>query len=249
MLWQSYFIPGTGVLRNELGITDAATLRDAEYAIAGRRLHQLERGEVQTPRTFDDAHLAAIHQHLFQDCYAWAGQPRYVEVAKDGTVFARVPDEVVGQMWDAQQIHATIPWKELDREGFAQALGAYAARTNYSHPFREGNGRAAKLMYDQLAEDTEFRIDWDRVSPEARSATGSVAARDWTVLPRTTRLIAACSAPGTALTAAAVTASRVACSLVCSCCNVRASSLIAAPRECAAGIPLTQSATGASDPP
>ncbi len=60
MLWQSYFIPGTGVLRNDLGITDAAALRDAEYAIAGRRLHQLERGEVQIPRTFDAAHLAAI---------------------------------------------------------------------------------------------------------------------------------------------------------------------------------------------
>jgi hypothetical protein len=42
MLWQSYFIPGSGVLRNELGITDAVALRDAEYAIAGRRLHQLE---------------------------------------------------------------------------------------------------------------------------------------------------------------------------------------------------------------
>ena len=46
MLWQSYFIPGSGVLRNELGITDAVALRDAEYAIAGRRLHQLERASI-----------------------------------------------------------------------------------------------------------------------------------------------------------------------------------------------------------
>ena len=30
MLWQSYFIPDTTVLRNDLGITDAAALRDAE---------------------------------------------------------------------------------------------------------------------------------------------------------------------------------------------------------------------------
>ncbi len=82
MLWQSYFIPDTTVLRNDLGITDAAALGDAEYAIAGQRLQQLERGELQIPRTFDDAHLAAIHKHLFQDCYAWAGQPRYVDMAK-----------------------------------------------------------------------------------------------------------------------------------------------------------------------
>jgi len=37
MLWRSYFIPGTGVLRNDLAITDAPALRDAEYAVCRRR--------------------------------------------------------------------------------------------------------------------------------------------------------------------------------------------------------------------
>ncbi len=105
-------------------------------------------------------------------------------MVENGAAFARVPDDVVGQMRYAKQIHATMPWKELDREGFAQALGAFAAPANYSHPFREGNGRAAKLMYHQLADDTEFRIDWDRVSSEewnqasrASVASASAAAR------------------------------------------------------------------------
>ena len=39
------------------------------------------------------------------------------------------------------------------------------------------------------------------------------------------------SAPGTACTAAAVTAASVPCSLACSRCNVRASSLITVPKE------------------
>ena len=192
LLWQSYFIPATTVLRNDLGITDAAALRDAEYAIAGQRLQQLERGDVQIPRTFDDAHLAAIHKHLFQDCYAWAGQPRYVDMAKNGAVFAPVPEEVLGQMWDAKQLHNSVAWKELDREGFAQAIGAYAAHTNYSHPFREGNGRAAKLLYNQVAQDTQFRIDWDRVSPEEwnQASRASVAAASRGGTPDPTPLVA-----------------------------------------------------------
>jgi len=33
---------------------------------------------------FDVAHLRAIHRHLFQDVYAWAGELRTVEIAKGG---------------------------------------------------------------------------------------------------------------------------------------------------------------------
>ena len=32
-------------------------------------------------------HYKAIHRHLFQDVYAWAGQYRTVRIAKDGSAF------------------------------------------------------------------------------------------------------------------------------------------------------------------
>lgn len=33
-------------------------------------------------RTFDYNHLKAIHKHLFQDLYEWAGTERYVNIRK-----------------------------------------------------------------------------------------------------------------------------------------------------------------------
>ena len=33
---------------------------------------------------FDLDHLRAIHRHLFQDVYAWAGKIRTVEISKSG---------------------------------------------------------------------------------------------------------------------------------------------------------------------
>jgi cell filamentation protein len=36
---------------------------------------------------FDLRHLRAIHRHLFQDVYDWAGEIRTVEIAKGGSQF------------------------------------------------------------------------------------------------------------------------------------------------------------------
>jgi len=52
----------------------------------------------------------------------------------------------------------------VDREGFAQAMGAFYAEVNHAHPFREGNGRATKLVLTQLAERSPYRLDFDRIS-------------------------------------------------------------------------------------
>ncbi len=37
--------------------------------------------------SFDLAHLRAIHRHLFQDVYDWAGELRTVEIFKGGNQF------------------------------------------------------------------------------------------------------------------------------------------------------------------
>jgi cell filamentation protein len=35
----------------------------------------------------DDKHYRAIHRHLFQDVYEWAGKPRSVRISKGGNPF------------------------------------------------------------------------------------------------------------------------------------------------------------------
>lgn len=77
-----YVYPGTTVLRNKFGIDNAAELDRAE------RLFTTKRGKRGVPRgDFDLAHLKAIHRHLFQDVYDWAGEIRMVEISKGGSQF------------------------------------------------------------------------------------------------------------------------------------------------------------------
>ena len=72
-----YVYPGTKTLRNRLGLTDAADLDRIE------RLFTTDRATQPLPRgAFDLKHLRAIHRHLFQDVYDWAGELRTVEISK-----------------------------------------------------------------------------------------------------------------------------------------------------------------------
>jgi len=79
-----YLDPASGVLRNLLGITDAAELGRAEAALSASRLIDLERRRLAG--RYDLAHLQAFHRYILGDVYAWAGQLRTVSIAK-GTLF------------------------------------------------------------------------------------------------------------------------------------------------------------------
>lgn len=95
--WIEYFYPETfdfetrkGTMRNLAGLRDAALLKDFEYSMTAMRQTQLDLEIVEIPKTYDSAHLQAIHQHLFQDVYEWAGEFRTVDIAKAGKAFAQL---------------------------------------------------------------------------------------------------------------------------------------------------------------
>ncbi|MGH3768471.1 MAG: Fic/DOC family protein [Pseudonocardiaceae bacterium] len=69
-----------GVLRNRLGITDAAELAQAESELTSYRLIELRRTGL--PGWYDLAHLQAFHRYIFGDVYDWAGELRSVSIGK-----------------------------------------------------------------------------------------------------------------------------------------------------------------------
>src|SRR3546814_9534587 len=87
-----YTYHGTEKLRNRLGLTDEKTLIEAE-----RRLTQ-ERGAEAARLTFQATTdgYRALHKHLLQDLYDWAGQDSTVHNAKGGPSFEAVPYEPRG---------------------------------------------------------------------------------------------------------------------------------------------------------
>lgn len=81
--WNSYMIePNSNVLRNKLGVVAAEDLRSADNDLVEFRVAELRSRPRLVAPTYDLSHLKAIHFHLFQDVYDWAGDVRTVGIAK-----------------------------------------------------------------------------------------------------------------------------------------------------------------------
>jgi cell filamentation protein len=80
-----YLYPGTDVLRNLADLRDPVTSAAFEANATASRLIELAAAGVSGG--FDVPHLKAIHRHLFQDVYSWAGDFRTVNISKGGHLF------------------------------------------------------------------------------------------------------------------------------------------------------------------
>lgn len=171
--WESYLYPETmtdgvtGTLRNIPGYRDQDDLKQFEYHQASANELELRTGGAAISRTYDAEHLRAIHRHLFKDVYEWAGEYRSISMQKDATRFAD-PSEIDRYLMDANKVILDTDWHQVDRKGFADATAEIYANLNQAHPFREGNGRAAKLFMQQVAELSNWRITYD---PQKSSIT------------------------------------------------------------------------------
>ena len=172
--WESYFYPetfdpvtGNGTLKNLLDEHNATVLARREYVRTSVRTHQIGTGAVAIARTYDAAHVRAIHGYLFQDVYEGAGQYRTVNITKDISTFADVRSGQVDRyLADMHRIVSDTPWARLDRDTFAERAASVFAYFNQAHPFREGNGRTGKVLMEHVAELSQFTLDFARVTPE-----------------------------------------------------------------------------------
>jgi len=159
-----YLDPETGVLKNKLGITKEEELKKAEAALVAWRSYQLVERPIQGG--FDLEHLKAIHRHLFQDVYDWAGELRDVDLAMGNSYFANHLHIAKA----ARQI-----FEKLAKEGYLKGLGAddfslraayYLGELNALHPFRDGNGRAQREFINHMAYNNGYFIDWTKVTQD-----------------------------------------------------------------------------------
>ena len=159
-----YVYPETNVLRNLRDIRDAGQLSKFEAIATTRRTVELEHEPIQGQ--FDARHLQAIHNHIFQDVYEWAGDFRTVNISKSGDPFAfheyivSSLDKMCGEL--KREWHLT----GSDLERFAIRGAYYLGEMNAIHPFRDGNGRAQREFVRQLGLRNGLMMDWNKVSRE-----------------------------------------------------------------------------------
>ena len=148
-----YLYPNSPVLINKLGITDADELEHVERNLVSSRTDEgCPEGD------FDLEHLQAIHRHLFQDIYEWAGELRTLEINKGGSQFQFRSYIRTGMADVHSRIVQANYLKNLRPAQFATQAGSIIGDVNYAHPFREGNGRAQMQYMKQLAEMDEAEI-------------------------------------------------------------------------------------------
>lgn len=149
-----YTYPGTDILRNRLGITDDATLTEAERRLTLARGAHAARQPL--PGTADG--YRSLHQHLFQDLYDWAGQDRSVSIAKGGSSFA-APAYIARELDKLfTDMAAKNGFRGLARDEFFDRLGNHINELNAIHPFREGNGRTMRHHAAQVAREAGHPI-------------------------------------------------------------------------------------------
>jgi cell filamentation protein len=167
--WAEYYWPDSDVLKNNAGLKTAAGLRAFEYEATRQRAEQLRAAPI--PGQFDTAHYRAIHRHLFQDVYDWAGEYRRVDFTKGRSTFALVatPTDTL-ETWGARifaQLAAERQLRGLEKPAFVVRLAHYHGALNYWHAMREGNGRANKEFLSQLAKQAGYELAFERVGAKA----------------------------------------------------------------------------------
>ena len=154
--------PDYTVLRNKLDIRDGPALKAAEREfVAQRLLEPVPMGE------FDLAHLKAIHHHLFQEVYIWAGEVRAVEIAKGESRFQPRRFIETGMADIHRRIVAAGCFRGSGADGFAAGEGPVMGDVNHVYPFREGNGRTQLQYLKQLAARAGHTIDLTRIDRSA----------------------------------------------------------------------------------
>jgi len=177
-----YAWPGSHVLKNKWGITDGHDLAVMELSSTRFRIDQLRERPIKGK--FDLKHLQAIHRHIFQDVYEWAGELRVGALSKGANLFAQ-PEHLISygaKVFGALQSEKCL--KGMTREAFLDRLAHHFGEINALHPFREGNGRALQTFLSQLSVEAGWELDFTKVD---REKWNNAASKSFSESPRKMR--------------------------------------------------------------
>lgn len=150
---ESTFQPGSRgrVLANLRGIVRVADMQQAESDALLTLFGELV-DEISAEQPFTTGNLRQWHAHWLGGIYPWAGNYRTVNIGKGGFQFASahlVPALMAKDM--ARTLAAHTPCTRMDKARLVQALAVTHAEFILIHPFREGNGRLARLLNTLMA--------------------------------------------------------------------------------------------------
>jgi len=145
---EAEFEPGSRrrVLRNHLGITRVRDMAQVEsQALLLVQAQFVD--EYSAEHRFRAADIGHIHRTWLEKIYPWAGEYRQVNMGKGGFQFANA--QLVDRLMMGLERGALArytPCLPSPNAEIAEAIAVVHAELILIHPFREGNGRVARIL-------------------------------------------------------------------------------------------------------
>lgn len=161
-----FYYPGTSVLKNKLGIVDQNMLRQAEQIITSLNQSTLPPVELTTQG------LKAVHKHLYDELYEWAGEFRSIDAVlhntHNGTTLTLPADDLVPAF---DTVFAAIPTNRdpTDTLGLARSASAVIGTFAAAVPFPAHNHVTMTAFVGKWFDDAGHNIDfgsWTRLEWE-----------------------------------------------------------------------------------
>lgn len=152
-LIEDQFEPGSNdqVLKNKLGITSPEEMDDAEAIALKEATDKLVR-KFDKHHRFTAADICGFHKIWLDGIYEWAGKYRQVNVSKGDFPFAaaiHIPSLMT--QFERDVLTRNTPCNFKNQSEVIHALAETHIELVLTHPFREGNGRVARILSTLMA--------------------------------------------------------------------------------------------------
>lgn len=139
------------VLANELGMVRVRDMQQVESDALLALMDALV-DEVTDRHRFTSRDLCDFHRAWLGQIYAWAGDYRQVNMGKGGFQFASA--HLIPRLmaeFNRDVLSVETPCMGMDEDRLVRALARTHAELILIHPFREGNGRLARVLNSLMA--------------------------------------------------------------------------------------------------
>ena len=152
-----YIDPRTGILKNVPNLSSEAELASYEAILFQAQMLEAVRA-IKSRKIFSFDDWREVHRLCFADVYEWAGQPRSIRIYKGNTAFAYPENIEAESARYFEQINAALAARTLTPE---QAVIIFC-EMNVIHPFRDGNGRTQRIVFEEIFARIGLVTDWSK---------------------------------------------------------------------------------------
>ncbi len=154
VLYSKYDVPDErnfhDVLPNKLGITDIKLIYKYEFE-GFLKAQYILLEQLSTKTRFDVNYIRNIHYLALKDLYDFAGQLRRVNMTKGGFLFptAKFLPSILDKF--EKEVLNKMPNIYSNRDDLIRDIATTHAELLFIHPFREANGRVARVLANLMA--------------------------------------------------------------------------------------------------